>query len=669
MNEFIYNTLYNAKVKAANLELNDFFSQYSFAVVSDEHEIAYHLCGLLQMLIIPESEQTVSLVTSSGLRYPESWSPFQQEFPDISVFNSLPEFLNSKAAQKSTIYFCLANLRLPEYMTIGAVQSPAAAAKLTQLQMLLDHLSEHENDLLQLITCIPCIDTPLPDVTHAIAEREYEVIFRDYPEFSPEKTVLAFENLLRDSPDLLPRTQVIRLDRVFGPGISVDDGVGINPILSAILNHEAVVQYDRDRLDIYSASYVQDAILSFLIAICTGRKGNIYHVSTWEISRFEIIAYLCNTFPDHYIRIDTVHDKIPRVGYSFRMLNSRKLRLAHYKNISRTISTSHAAAILATGNWFLTPDQAFVPSSDINVYYGRMNRIRQLELEILQEVDRICKENGINYFLSAGTMLGAVRHGGFIPWDDDVDIGILPEDYEKLLKVCPDSLCFDYGYQTVSTETTSHYIHDKIRLKNSFFSTKYSDRYEMLNGVYIDVFVYYKTSNLPLLQKFHIWYISKLRKVIGARWAIRKKKSLLYRAVYNITHLFPASWFDRYYRHVLMWFNKRKSRYRVDGGFNLEKVGAVPDEWFHDTIDWKFCGLTFPILAHYDDFLTHWYGPHYMELLPIEARKSVHDVVRIDLGQNLFNETKHDSRFRDVDLRGELYEAPCSTNIENEQKG
>jgi len=237
---------------------------------------------------------------------------------------------------------------------------------------------------------------------------------------------------------------------------------------------------------------------------------------------------------------------------------------------------------------------------------------------------------------------------------------MLPEDYFKFLEVCPDKLSMDLGYQNFSTELTSHYIHDKIRVKNTFFSTKYSDQYQMMNGVYIDVFVYFKTSDKAFMQKFHLWYINVVRRLIGLRWADRPRKHIHYyksKIALPIMRLFPFLWLHKYYIHVLSWYEKKKTHYRVDSmGFNLKKVGAVPDEWFHGTVEAEFCGKKYPILKHYDDFLSHWYTDKYMELLPVSNRKSVHDVVRIDLGQNLFDETAHDSAFRDVDLRGELFE-------------
>ena len=118
---------------------------------------------------------------------------------------------------------------------------------------------------------------------------------------------------------------------------------------------------------------------------------------------------------------------------------------------------------------------------------GSILRRHQLRmLEMLLYFDKVCKENKINYWLSSGTLLGAVRHGGFIPWDDDLDVAMLREDYEKLEKVWDDA---DFFLQTYKTDPFYVVPYAKMRDKKSAIEEYGQDAKYKYHGIYIDIFV------------------------------------------------------------------------------------------------------------------------------------------------------------------------------------
>ncbi|KDE71244.1 hypothetical protein FUSO7_10000, partial [Fusobacterium necrophorum BFTR-2] len=98
-----------------------------------------------------------------------------------------------------------------------------------------------------------------------------------------------------------------------------------------------------------------------------------------------------------------------------------------------------------------------------------LREVQLIELEILIEVDRICKKYEIEYFLDFGTLLGAIRHEGFIPWDDDIDIGMTRDNYEKFMKIAPSKLKKEYFLQNIDSEEQCPYLYSRLRKKNTVF--------------------------------------------------------------------------------------------------------------------------------------------------------------------------------------------------------
>lgn len=129
---------------------------------------------------------------------------------------------------------------------------------------------------------------------------------------------------------------------------------------------------------------------------------------------------------------------------------------------------------------------------DYSRYNGEGTALRKAqirEVEILIEIDRICRKHDIKYWIDFGTLLGAVRHKGFIPWDDDLDICMLSKDYKKFLEIASDELPEWLFIQNKSTDPSYRRSICKVRDLNSFFVEQYDDfSAPYKKGIFIDIF-------------------------------------------------------------------------------------------------------------------------------------------------------------------------------------
>lgn len=119
-----------------------------------------------------------------------------------------------------------------------------------------------------------------------------------------------------------------------------------------------------------------------------------------------------------------------------------------------------------------------------------LHHLQRVELKILEDIDRVCAEHGIAYFLDSGSALGALRHGGFIPWDDDVDVGMLRADYDRFLEVAPAALGEGYCVSEPVSNPRQSALFAKVWLVDTKFYTDETLRAGIAQGIGIDVFPY-----------------------------------------------------------------------------------------------------------------------------------------------------------------------------------
>ena len=119
---------------------------------------------------------------------------------------------------------------------------------------------------------------------------------------------------------------------------------------------------------------------------------------------------------------------------------------------------------------------------------NQIDTIQKADLLLLETFDKICRKLDIGYFICGGTMLGQVRHGGFIPWDDDIDVALLRKDYDRFIKEGAPLLDDRFFMQTRESDPEIPYLFSKIRLNNSTYLTKYNERRNLHKGICLDLF-------------------------------------------------------------------------------------------------------------------------------------------------------------------------------------
>jgi len=155
----------------------------------------------------------------------------------------------------------------------------------------------------------------------------------------------------------------------------------------------------------------------------------------------------------------------------------------------------------------ITPQQS--SKSNLPPATGNLRVLQLRMLDIMIEIDRICRKYQLRYWISFGTLIGAVRHGGFIPWDDDMDICIYDEDYDRFLQVCPSELPDWLFLQTDKSDPHSNMGHGicKVRDRQSLFIQGFEDfGYPYVKGCFVDVF---KAIDYPRVPRSVIHYLSR----------------------------------------------------------------------------------------------------------------------------------------------------------------
>lgn len=260
--------------------------------------------------------------------------------------------------------------------------------------------------------------------------------------------------------------------------------------------------------------------------------------------------------------------------------------------------------------------------SDYSVCGVKLDDIHRVQMEILDEVDRICKENDITYFLSGGTLLGAVRHKGFIPWDDDIDLWMTRKNYQKFKKVIKTELSERFFPEDYYTNLRCPLSILKIEKKGTRFVEGVFSGVPLSNCIYIDIF---PLDNIwKPAYKLQTAILIKLQAIRDFKIrGVGKNGNLLKRSIYSLMPLRVCRMLTELTMRMFNIFPTRHLNQLCHRGRYWPKFIRSEIE---DLIELEFEGKKYPVPRQYDKILRECYGD-YMKLPPKEKQEPIHDII------------------------------------------
>lgn len=262
----------------------------------------------------------------------------------------------------------------------------------------------------------------------------------------------------------------------------------------------------------------------------------------------------------------------------------------------------------------------------MNRKYYDLNYIHREELKILEYFDAYCKQENIKYSLSGGTLLGAIRHGGFIPWDDDIDILMLRQEYEKLCRVVKEKNNFKYFLQNY--ETDNNYLNNFAKIVNTEIPA-YIEEVEQLDikkGICIDVFPIDRVETRFLFQIYYRLIMSVLSVLKYS--LMSNKRDVLHKIFRKVVSLVTVKRINEVENRIRKYSNKTCSPWSyadyIKPPYTLKSKDLFPYEIFTKYTTISFEGKDLMVISNYKIYLGLTYGD-YMTLPTEDKRKPDHN--------------------------------------------
>lgn len=245
---------------------------------------------------------------------------------------------------------------------------------------------------------------------------------------------------------------------------------------------------------------------------------------------------------------------------------------------------------------------------------------------ILDEIDRICKKHGIKYSLHSGSLLGAVRHQGIIPWDDDIDIAMMRDDYDRFFDICKKELSSNFSVVTIESCDNYYYGMGKVLLKGTLVEQAIGSGKKRKTNLWVDIFPY---DYIPESKIKRLWQASFSQLYI-------KQLEVYDDGIPTDSRFAKKAYFSmlKFINHFVNMDSVKKKLIIMVRRYNDNKTGEIccicgfgytrqilPNDFFDHVVEYQFENKMFLGFSDYDRYLKQVFGD-YMKLPPIEKRQS-----------------------------------------------
>lgn len=273
--------------------------------------------------------------------------------------------------------------------------------------------------------------------------------------------------------------------------------------------------------------------------------------------------------------------------------------------------------------------------------YGNLE-LHMVLLDAMKDIDKVCRENGLRYFLYAGTLLGAVNHGGFIPWDDDIDLVMFPEDCDRLVHSLSVMFPDRYEFATFDSDPNWYSKMNKLYVKGTTVTSRHGND---THPIFVDISKLHNIPDKTWQRTVQRKQIELINLVLAVQSGTVVPSSLISRLTLSNLAKLPKTFWGKLLDKVMCRYDHSPTEYvgimcnTLTRNPYTGRTGYDTDltkrSWHEKPKEVRFEGQSFMTISDIETYLTYQFGPKWAEPYPEEKRVSKHDLLEYSISNEV----------------------------------